>query len=125
MLGTLNTGTGLILRIDIARRLTPWPVCCWYYFRAPASKLDTVAGSLARMDEVRAVAKTVGDYNLLACFWLRGLTDLPRLEEDIETRLPTATIVDRTIVSRTPKHVGYLLDESGFATRGRVRVQPC
>ena len=48
--------------------------------------------------------------------WLRTLADIGRLKAMIEERLPGVTIADRSLVLRTIKHLGHLLDERGHAT---------
>ena len=69
-------------------------------------------------------ARTVGRASLITSFWLRSLTDLQRLEEALDNRFRDLALVDRTLVTRTVKHIGHLLDAEGLATAGRLRVLP-
>lgn len=123
-LSTMTASGQLVIRIDLARRLTPFPVFAYYFLSVHPSRVAQIAGQLGRMAETRMVARIVGRYNLAVTFWLRSLADLQRLEEALDARLHDVAIEDRTLVTRTTKHIGHLLDEDGFATRGRVRVLP-
>jgi hypothetical protein len=75
-----------------------------------------VGPQLGRMEEVRLVVTAVGEYNVIMAVWLRTLQDVNRLEAVIESRLPGVTIADRSVVLRTVKHLGHILDERGQAT---------
>lgn len=66
----------------------------------------------------------MGHYSLITTFWLRSLTDLQRLEEALNNRFRQLALADRTLVTRTVKHVGHLLDAEGLATRGQLRILP-
>ena len=49
-----------VLRCELARSLTPWPVSATFFLRCPADKLDVTAQALSTLREVRAVMATVG-----------------------------------------------------------------
>ncbi|MGB3954302.1 MAG: Lrp/AsnC family transcriptional regulator [Brooklawnia sp.] len=123
-LSAMTTSGDLVIRVDLARRLTPFPIFAYYFLTVHPSRVGQIAAQLGRMSETRMVARIVGRYNLAVTFWLRSLGDLQRLEEALDARLRDVVIEDRTLVTRTPKHVGHLLDDDSFATRGRVRVLP-
>lgn len=123
-LAAMTNSGDLIIRVDLARRLSPHPIYPYYFLQAPPSTLAEVARQLSRLPEMRLVARVVGSCNLIASFWLKSLADVQRLDEALETRLRNVTVVDRTLVTKSVKHMGYLMDDSGLATRGRVRVLP-
>ncbi len=106
----------LAIRVDIARDQTPWPIYAWYFLRVPAAMVERIGSQLGRMDEVRLVVNTVGEYNVIMAVWLRTLQDVSRLEAMIEERLPGASIADRSVVLRTVKHLGHILDRDGRST---------
>jgi hypothetical protein len=54
--------------------------------------------------------------------WLRRLNDVQRLEAMLEDKIPGVVIVDRSVVLRTYKHVGHLLDARGCASGAVVPV---
>lgn len=85
----------------------------WYFMAIPASQTDRVAGRLQRLDEIRAVISVVGRYNIAMAVWMRTLEDVSRLEAAIEKQLPDVRIVARSVVLRTPKLVGNVLDPTG------------
>lgn len=106
----------LAIRVDVARRYTPWPIYAWYFLRVPAAMAARIGAQLGRIEEVRLVANTVGEYNVIMAVWLRTLQDVGRMEAIIEERLPGVSIADRSVVLRTTKHLGHLLHPDGRAT---------
>lgn len=103
----------VVVRLELARAFSPWPVCVWYYLSAPASKVDSVAASLAGLDEARLVVTTGGTHPIAMAVWLRGAEDMAVLERQLGQQLPYVEIADRSIVLRTPKHMGKRLDTDG------------
>lgn len=122
-LASLRASGRFVMRVDVARAHTPWPIYAWYFLRVPAAMVARVGPQLGRMDEVRLVVTTVGEYNVIVAVWLRTLQDVGRLEAIIEERLPGVTIADRSVVLRTTKHLGHHLDDRGRAT-GRIVPMP-
>ncbi|WP_454050173.1 Lrp/AsnC family transcriptional regulator [Cellulomonas sp. Marseille-Q8402] len=115
-LAAMRASGRFLIRVDVARAHTPWPIYAWYFLRVPAAMVSRVGPQLGRMDEVRLVVTTVGEYNVVVAVWLRTLQDVGRLEAIIEERLPGVTIADRSVVLRSTKHLGHLLDPTGRAT---------
>jgi DNA-binding Lrp family transcriptional regulator len=112
----------LAIRVDVARTHTPWPIYAWYFLRVPGAMVERIGVQLGRIEEVRLVVKTVGEYNVIMAVWLRTLQDVSRLEALIEERLPGVSIADRSVVLRTTKHLGHLLDANGRATGTAVPI---
>jgi len=54
-----------------------------------------------------------GPHNLVIDVWLRALADVHAFEVHLSRRLPRLTIDDRSVVLRTVKHMGRLLDRDG------------
>lgn len=106
----------LTLRLEVAGSYTPWPVNVWYFMRVPATKVEVVARRLSTLEEVRMVTTTGGMYSIIMTVWLRRVEDMTLLERQLGERLPFAEIMDRSIVLRTPKHMGHRLDPSGKRT---------
>ena len=84
--------------------------------RVPATKVEVVARRLSTLEEVRMVTTTGGMYSIIMTVWLRRVEDMTLLERQLGERLPFAEIMDRSIVLRTPKHMGHRLDPSGKRT---------
>lgn len=123
-LNAMTASGELIVRIDVARHLTDFPVFAYYFLKAQPDTLGQVATQLSRLSEIRMVARIVSRYSLIASFWLRSLSDLQRLEEALHRRFPGLALADRTLVTQMVKHVGHLLDREGLATVGRLPVLP-
>ena len=60
--------------------------------------------------EVRSCAVTAGPHNLVIDVGLRALDDVHAFEAHLSRRLPKLSIQDRSVVLRTVKHMGRLLD---------------
>ena len=112
-LSTVLAQQRVVIRLEVARPYSGWPVYVWFFMRVPATHVGSVAGKLVGLDEVRLVTTTVGNYSLVVAVWLRRIEDITLLERHLGERLPFAEIVDRSIVLRTPKHLGIRLDASG------------
>ncbi|TDL32122.1 Lrp/AsnC family transcriptional regulator [Arthrobacter nitrophenolicus] len=108
----LSAGT-IRLRTDVIRSASGWPVNAWYFLSLPAAQAERIARQLSRLDEIRSVVSIVGRYNIAMTVWMRTLKDISRLEAAIEAQLPGVRITDRSVVMRTTKLVGTLLDENG------------
>lgn len=118
VLATSLAKQSVVIRSEVARPYSGWPVYVWFFMRVPATQVGSVAGKLVGLDEVRLVTTTVGNYSLVVAVWLRRIEDITLLERHLGERLPFAEIVDRSIVLRTPKHLGIRLDASGRRITG-------
>ena len=116
----LGTG-GLLMRCEIARSYSGWPVCAWYLAHARAGTLPASAAALASVPEVRAVAVAAGPVNLLIGVWLRSISHVSELEALLERKLPGVEVAERCVVIRPVKQVGHLLREDG-TSRGTVPI---
>ncbi|MFD4629889.1 Lrp/AsnC family transcriptional regulator [Streptomyces sp. NPDC058284] len=109
----LLTRHRVVLWTDVSRAMTGRSVQAWYFIRVSARRLAGVAAQLARLEEARLVVSTIGTYNLVVCVWMRDLTEVTRLEAQIEDGLDGVRIVDRCVTLRTVKRAGNLLDARG------------
>lgn len=103
----------VVVRPEIARTFSPYPISVWYFVRAPAAKVEIVAARLAGLQEARLVVTTAGSHSIVILVWLRRIEDMSVLERQLGERLPAAEITDRSVVLRTPKHVGKRLRPDG------------
>ncbi|WP_262698771.1 MULTISPECIES: Lrp/AsnC family transcriptional regulator [Streptomyces] len=101
------------LRCDLARSPFGWPQSAVYFASVPAQHLEETSRVLSGFREVRACAIMAGPHNLVVDVWLRGLSDVHAFEAHLARRLPRLTVDDRSLVLRTVKHMGRLLDEDG------------
>ncbi|MBO0906859.1 Lrp/AsnC family transcriptional regulator [Arthrobacter sunyaminii] len=103
-------------RTEVVRAGSGWPVSAWYFLRVPASKLDGIAVRLRQLEELRVVTHTIGPYDLIMGVWLKSLAEIQRLEQQLEVKLPGVSTVDRSVVVRSVKQLGQILDAQGRAT---------
>jgi DNA-binding Lrp family transcriptional regulator len=101
------------LRCDLARPLSGWPLSAVYFASVPAQYLEETSRVLSGVREVRSCAITAGPHNLVIDVWLRALADVHTFEAHLSRRLPRLVIDDRSVVLRTVKHMGRLLDRDG------------
>ncbi|AXJ11870.1 hypothetical protein CFN17_13185 [Arthrobacter sp. PM3] len=114
----------LRIRTDVARSVTGWPVYAWYFVRTAAKHIEQMHGLMARIPEARTALAVASQYNMVVAVWLRELTDVMRFEAALEAAVPSARIVDRSVVFGMSKHLGRLIDENGRATLGFVHPYP-
>lgn len=107
----LSTGR-LVVRTEIARPYSGWPVYAWYFLRLEGRK-EAIAQRLSHLREARLVASTIGSYDIALAVWLRSIDDVQRLEGYLAEQFPGVSVVDRSIVLRTPHHLHRTIDVSG------------
>lgn len=70
---------------------------------------------------MRLVASTTGETNFLIIMWLRTVADVLTAEFCIQKRLPEVKFVQSTVVMRSAKRMGFMLDAE---RRQQVRSWP-
>lgn len=115
-LATLTAQGRLVVRTEVARAHSGWPVHAWYFLRVPATAAERVGTAMTRLSEVRMAASTIGPYNLVLSVWMRALADVQRLEVAIEEGVPGVSIADRSVVLQSLKKEGRYLRTGGLAT---------
>ncbi|MFI1732195.1 Lrp/AsnC family transcriptional regulator [Streptomyces acidicola] len=103
----------LVLRCDLARPLSGWPLSAVYFASVPGQYVEETSRVLSGVREVRSCAITAGPHNLVIDVWLRDLRDVHAFEAHLSRKLPRLTVADRSVVLRTVKHMGRLLDHDG------------
>ncbi|MFD7503058.1 Lrp/AsnC family transcriptional regulator [Streptomyces sp. NPDC059850] len=101
------------LRCDLARPLSGWPLSAVYFASVPARHLRETTRVLAGMREVRSCSITAGPHNVVIDVWLRAMSDVHGFEAHVARQVPHLTIDDRSVVLRTVKHMGRLLNRDG------------
>lgn len=103
----------IVLRTEIARPYSEWPVYAWYFLAVePRERASTVA-RLSTLREARLAASMIGSYDLALAVWLRSLDDVSKLETYLADHFPQARVVDRSVVLRTPYHLKRRIDLRG------------
>nr|WP_240796727.1 AsnC family transcriptional regulator [Streptomyces sp. RFCAC02] len=115
----LISGGRLALRCNLARPLTGWPVSAMYFASVPAEHLDVTAAALRTLPELRLCTMTAGPHNLFLDVWLRALHDVHALEAHLSRELGhlNLRVGERSVILRTYKHVGRVLDPRGHSVR--------
>ncbi|MCX4458235.1 Lrp/AsnC family transcriptional regulator [Streptomyces sp. NBC_01340] len=103
----------LSLRCDLARPLSGWPLSAVYFASVPGQYVEETSQVLSGVREVRSCAIIAGPHNLVIDVWLRDLRDVHGFEAHLSRKLPRLTVSDRSVVLRTVKHMGRLLDHDG------------
>ncbi|WP_050800161.1 Lrp/AsnC family transcriptional regulator [Streptomyces himastatinicus] len=101
------------MRCDLARPLSGWPLSAVYFASVPARYLRESTQVLAGMREVRSCSITAGPHNVVIDVWLRAMSDVHGFEAHVARQVPHLDIDDRSVVLRTVKHMGRLLDRDG------------
>lgn len=108
-IAVLRQSGDLLLRTDIARAHSEWPVYVWYFVEAPARTIEAARAAIAEVPEVRLAVTSSSRYNLILAVWLRRLADVNRFEMALEGALIGARIADRSVVLRMRKHMNQLI----------------
>ncbi|MBD0709475.1 AsnC family transcriptional regulator [Streptomyces sp. CBMA291] len=109
----------ITLRCDLAHLLAGLSTMVIYRASVPHALLEQTGNALARHEQVRMCVSVSGPHNLLVSVWLPGFGAVDPFEAQLAERFPALEVRDRTVVLRSPKRMGWLLDEHGRAT-GRV-----
>ncbi|WP_433701319.1 Lrp/AsnC family transcriptional regulator [Nocardiopsis sp. CA-288880] len=120
---TLSARGRLVVRTEVARAHSGWPVHAWYFLRVPTTMAEQVGSAITRLKQVRMAVSTIGPHNLVLSVWMRDLTDVQRLEAAIEKSVPRVSIADRSVVLRSLKKEGRYLHTGGLATGTMVPLR--
>lgn len=113
----------LTMRCEIAQAVSGWPVSSLLRCRIPPSRWEAAALQVAALPEARFCAMATGSgANLLLGAWLRSVADLERLVLALEEQVDGLHVVDRSLILRHVKRVGYVLDRWGRPVR-RIPLQ--
>lgn len=103
----------LVQRVDVGRDVSDRPRAAWLFIDVPPAQLEAVAGWLAQSRATRTVAVVAGHFDLAVHMWLTSVGELRRLESSLTERFPGARVVRKSVVLRTKKIWGHLLDDHG------------
>ncbi|WFR68559.1 hypothetical protein P9139_10755 [Curtobacterium flaccumfaciens] len=103
----------VVLRTEIARPFSGWPVYAWYFLDVDPLQRTAAVQRLTRLGESRLVASVVGGYDIALAVWLRSIDDVARIETYFAEHVPGVAVVDRSVVLRTPYHLQKRIDVDG------------
>jgi len=106
----------LSLRCDMAQPLSGYPVTAQWFTRLPAAQHHAAASALASMPNIRMVASTTGQANLMVAMWLRSVNDVLDAERVLGQKVPGLEVLHNSLLVRPSKRLGWLLQDDGRAT---------
>ncbi len=109
----LTTTGRASLRCDIAHNHSPWNIIAVLWISAPQDRLQEIADAMVRFPQVRQCCSLASEANFMVQPWMRSLSELDAIEEVLITRVPSARVLDRWVVSRIPKRLGHVIDYDG------------
>lgn len=109
---------GLVtFRCDTSRRLSGQAVAAVYFGSIDVRDLEDVEGRIRALPGIRAASLVAGPYNVIVDAWLRSTAEAHDLERKMSQALPGLRVQDRSVVLRTTKLLGRILDEEGRSLR--------
>jgi DNA-binding Lrp family transcriptional regulator len=109
----LTTTGRASFRCDIAHTHSPWNVITVVWISAPQDQLQRIAETMVTFPQVRQCCSLSSEANFMIQLWMRSLGELDTIEEALVTKFPTVRVLDRWVVSRTPKRLGHVIGEDG------------
>lgn len=103
-------------RCDTSRRLAGHVVAAVYFCSIEARHLDEAEERIRTLPGVRACSLVAGPHNVIIDAWLRSAGETHELERELSLALPALRVQDRSVVLRTVKLLGRVLDAEGRST---------
>jgi len=107
----------VIYRCDTSRHVSGHAIAAVYFGSLDLQDLAGAEGRIRTVPGVRACTVVAGPHNVLIDAWLRSTAETHDLERRLRGVLPTLEIRDRSIVLRTVKLLGRVLDAEGRSVR--------
>ena len=112
----LASGT-MVIRTDIARPLSQTPIAATYFIEAAPAALGKAAAQIATLPGVRLCLTVAGAVNLVVDIWVHDLVGVKDFEVLLGRQSLPIRVRDRSVVLRTVKHLGRILDQHGRIQR--------
>jgi DNA-binding Lrp family transcriptional regulator len=109
----LMTTGRVSLRCDIAHNHSPWNVIAVLWISAPQDQLQRIAEAMVKFPQVRQCCSLASEANFMIQPWMHSLGELDTIEEVLVTKFPSVRVLDRWVVSRTPKRLGHVIGQDG------------
>lgn len=106
----------LSMRCEIAQPASAHPVSCTLRGRLDPAQIGRTVGALRGLPNLRLAMSTTGRANFVMTVWAGALARISEIEQLLAERLPSFEIMGTSVNLRTPKRVGRILDEQGYAT---------
>lgn len=99
----LLKGKNLILRCDMARAVSGWPVTVRFLGVIPLQKQAHIVERLKKIAEIRSCLILVGPNNVMLNVWLKSYSDISKFEAYLTKTLPELEIRDRSVITSFSK----------------------
>lgn len=106
----------LSFRCELAAEVSGWSVSSTWTAHVEPRDHDRTIAALGTLPELRMCLSTTGEANIAMTMWTRTLHDLRRIEQTLGEGLPWLRLLGNAVNLRTPKRMGWLLDERGRTT---------
>jgi DNA-binding Lrp family transcriptional regulator len=117
---------GLVtFRCDTSRRLSGHAVAAVYFGSIDVRDIEEAEGRIRALPGIRACSLVAGPYNVIIDAWLRSTAEAHNLEQEMSQVLPALRIQDRSVVLRTIKLLGRILDAEGRSVRSVPLLADC
>jgi DNA-binding Lrp family transcriptional regulator len=107
----------LTFRCDTSRHLSGHTVAAVYFGSIDVRDVDEAEERIRALPGVRACSLVAGPYNTIIDAWLRSTAEAHDLERKMGQVLPALRVQDRSVVLRTIKLLGRVLDADGRSVR--------
>jgi DNA-binding Lrp family transcriptional regulator len=107
----------IIFRCDTSRLISGHAIAAVYFGSLDAHELEEAEGRIRTLPGVRACSIVAGPHNVIIDAWLRSTAKTHDLERKMRQVLPALRIQDRSLVLRTIKLLGRVLDSEGRSVR--------
>ncbi|WGW11587.1 Lrp/AsnC family transcriptional regulator [Saxibacter everestensis] len=110
-------------RCDIARPVFGYPLGAVVQLQVPDDEIASIGSAIGGWKETRFCAEVTSPANLLLIVGVRSMEHLQTVFRRVRTRYPSASILDRRLITRQVKVYGRILDQLGRCERA-IPVDP-
>lgn len=111
----MRNGGLVTLRCDVSHELSGRSVWAMYFGSLNVQDLRSAEQRIRVLPGVRAASFTAGPFNVVVDAWLHSTAEVHDLEWRMSRELPELSVLDRSVVLRTTKLLGRVLDADGRA----------
>lgn len=106
----------IVVRCELATDYSGEPLLVQWFTKAPRELADRVAEFLLTMRNLRLLAGTTGEANLIFNMQVRDPVDIAEIELKLLAAFPQVDILETCVGISSYKRMGWILDDEGRAT---------
>ncbi|MGV8875746.1 MAG: Lrp/AsnC family transcriptional regulator [Rhodococcus sp. (in: high G+C Gram-positive bacteria)] len=116
-LGDLTARNQIVFRCDVSFHLSGWPLVTWIWGYVDPTDRSTIRALVERIRGTRVCMRISGGRaNILLAIAARSLRDISLTDVQLAHEAPGLVLLNRSVVLRSMKRAGRLLDEQGRST---------